>query len=235
MLRIAIVDDSEEDIAQIRGYLEQYFASEPRDYSAAAFSDGEDLLLQKPDSFDLLFLDVEMRWSNGIDIARSLRERGSDLVILFISRIAQYAVEGYSVDALDYLLKPVAYEEFAVKLRRALRQIDSRRSSSIRLSQGGDHRWVSSDEIRYVEVFGHHLIYHTTGGELRTTDTIGAAAGQLTPLGFLQCSRFCLVNPRYVTGVDGSTLLLGADRVPISRRRRKEFVDALLRYHGGIS
>lgn len=235
MLRIAIVDDSEEDIAQIRGYLERYFASEPRDYSAAAFSDGEDLLLQKSDSFDLLFLDVEMRWSNGIDIARSLRERGSDLVILFISRIAQYAVEGYSVDALDYLLKPVAYEEFAVKLRRALRQIDSRRSSSIRLSQGGDHRWVSSDEIRYVEVFGHHLIYHTTDGQFRTTDTIGAAAEQLAPLGFLQCSRFCLANPRYVTGVDGNTLLLGADRVPISRRRRKEFVDALLRYHGGIS
>ena len=235
MLRIAVVDDDQEDLSRIRAYLDQYFAAEPREYAVSSFSDGEDLLLQKPDSFDLLFLDVEMRWSNGIDIARSLRERGSDLVILFISRIAQYAVEGYSVDALDYLLKPVAYEEFAVKLRRALRQIDSRRSSSIRLSQGGDHRWVSSDEIRYVEVFGHHLIYHTKDGELRTTDTIGAAAGQLAPLGFLQCSRFCLVNPRYVTGVDGSTLLLGADRVPISRRRRKEFVDALLRYHGGIS
>lgn len=235
MLRIAVVDDDEEDLSRIRAYLDQYFAAEPREYSVSSFSDGEDLLLQKPDSFDLLFLDVEMRWSNGIDIARSLRERGSDLVILFVSRIAQYAVEGYSVDALDYLLKPVAYEEFAVKLGRALRQIDARRPFRIRISQGGDHRWVSSDTIRYVEVFGHHLIYHTTEGLFRTTDTIGAAAGQLTPLGFLQCSRFCLVNPRYVTGVDGSTLLLGADRVPISRRRRKEFVDALLRYHGGIS
>ena len=235
MLRIAVVDDDEEDLSRIRAYLDQYFAAEPREYSVSSFSDGEDLLLQKPDSFDLLFLDVEMRWSNGIDIARTLRERGSDLVILFISRIAQYAVEGYSVDALDYLLKPVAYEEFAVKLGRALRQIDARQPFRIRLSQGGDHRWLSSDAIRYVEVFGHHLVYHTTEGQFRTTDTIGAAAGQLVPLGFLQCSRFCLANPRFVTGVDGNTLLLGEDRVSISRRRRKEFVDALLRYHGGIS
>ena len=235
MLRIAVVDDDQEDLSRIRSYLDQYFAAEPREYSVSSFPDGEDLLLQKPDSFDLLFLDVEMRWSNGIDIARTLRERGSDLVILFISRIVQYAVEGYSVDALDYLLKPVAYEEFAVKLRRALRHIDARRPFRIHLSQGGDHRWVSSDAIRYVEVYGHQLVYHTTDGQFRTTDTIGAAAGQLAPLGFLQCSRFCLINPRYVTGVDGNTLLLGADRVPISRRRRKEFVDALLRYHGGIS
>ena len=235
MLRIAVVDDDEQDLSRIRTYLDQYFAAEPREYVVSSFSDGEDLLLQKPDSFDLLFLDVEMRWSNGINIARTLRERGSDLVILFISRIVQYAVEGYSVDALDYLLKPVAYEEFAVKLRRALHQIDARRPFRIHLSQGGDHRWVSSDTIRYVEVFGHRVVYHTTDGQFRTTDTIGAAAEQLVPLGFLKCSRFCLANPRYVTGVDGSTLLLGEERVPISRRCLKELVAALLGYHGGLS
>ena len=152
-------------------------------------SDGEDLLLRETGTFDLLFLDVEMRWSNGVDVARSIREKDSDLVILFVSRIARYAVEGYSVDALDYLLKPVGYEELAVKLRRALRHIDSHRAFRIRLSQGGDYRWVSTDAIRFVEVFGHHLVYHTGEGQFRTTDTIGAAIEQLGPYGFLQCSR----------------------------------------------
>ena len=235
MLRIALVDDNEEDLSQIRTYLGQYFAQEPREYSVSTFSDGEDLLLREVGTFDLLFLDVEMRWSNGIDVARAIRERDKDLVILFVSRIAQYAIEGYSVDALDYLLKPVGYEEFSVKLRKALRHIESHRAYRIRLSQGGDYRWVSTDELRYVEVFGHNLIYHTRDGEFRTTDTIGAATEQLRPYRFLQCSRFCLVNPRYVTGVDGNTLLLGQDRIPISRRRRKELVEALLRYHGSMS
>ena len=235
MLRIALVDDNEEDLSLIRSYLDRYFAEEPREYAVTSFADGEDLLLREVGTFDVVYLDVEMRWSNGIDIARSIREKDRDLVILFVSRIAQYAVEGYSVDALDYLLKPVGYEEFAVKLRKALRHIESRSARRIRLSQGGDYRWVSTDEIRYVEVLGHNLLYHTTDGEFRTTDTIGAATEQLRPFRFLQCSRFCLVNPRFVTGVDGDTLLLGQERISISRRRRKELVDALLRYHGGLT
>ena len=86
-----------------------------------------------------------------------------------------------------------------------------------------------------MEAFGHNLLYHTTDGQFRTTDTIGAATEQLRPFRFLQCSRFCLVNPRFVTGVDGDTLLLGQERISISRRRRKELVDALLRYHGGLT
>ena len=235
MLRIAIVDDDAEDLGRLKDCIRRFFDERAEDCALFAFSDGEDLLYRYDGTFDLIFLDVEMRWSNGIDVARAIRERDKDLVILFVSRIAQYAIEGYSVDALDYLLKPVGYEEFAVKLRKALRHIESHRAYRIRLSQGGDYRWVSTDELRYVEVFGHNLVYHMRDGEFRTTDTIGAATEQLGPYRFLQCSRFCLVNPRYVTGIDGNTLLLGQDRIPISRRRRKELVDALLRYHGSIS
>ena len=235
MLRIALVDDNEEDLSLIRSYLDRYFAEEPREYAVTSFADGEDLLLREVGTFDVVYLDVEMRWSNGIDIARSIREKDRDLVILFVSRIAQYAVEGYSVDALDYLLKPVGYEAFAVKLRKALRHIESRSARRIRLSQGGDYRWVSTDEIRYVEAFGHNLLYHTTDGEFRTTDTIGAATEPLRPLRLPQCSPLCLAGPRRAPAAAGDALLLGQERISISRRRRKELVDALLRYHGGLT
>ncbi len=97
----------------------------------------------------------------------------------------------------------------------------------------GGFRWLLSDDVRYVEVYGHSLIYHTTEGELRAAGAIGPLAEELAPYHFLQCARFFLVNLKYVTGIDGGDLLLGEDRIPISRRRRKEILDALLLYNGG--
>ena len=233
MIRIAIVDDDADDLKLLQSNIERFFQSSGGEYSLFAFSDGEDLLYRYDGSYDVIFLDVEMRWSNGIDVARSIRERDRDTALIFISRIAQYAVQGYSVDALDYILKPVEYASFEKKMQKALHHVESHRAHRIRISQDGDYRWLSSDAIRYVEVYGHALIYHTEEGVFRATGTISAAAEELAPFHFIQCTRFCLVNLKYVTGIDSGTIYLGQDALPISRRRRKEIVDALLLYNGG--
>ena len=235
MVRVAIADDSAEDLALVNRYIERYCTENGIRLSCASFSDGEDLLEQEErNPFDLLLLDVEMQWLNGIDVARTIRERNSETVILFISAIVRYAVQGYSVGAMDYLLKPVAYPDFSIKLRNALHYIEAHRAFRIQLTMDGNYRWLSSDQLRYVEVFRHALVYHTTDGDFQTLGTIGAIAGQLLPHHFVQCSRFSLVNLKYVTGIEDNTLLLGSDRIAVSRRRRKELVDALLRYQGGL-
>ena len=233
MVRIAIVDDDREDLELLQEQLRRYFQSRGEDCSVFPFSDGEDLLQTYSASYDILFLDVEMRWSNGIDVARSLRDRDQDTVIIFVSRLAQYAVEGYSVNAFDYILKPVEYSSFEKKLDRALRHLASHRSHKIRIASGGDYIWLSSDEIRYIEVYGHYLVYHSTRGDFSTGGAINAVAEELAPLHFIQCTRFSLVNLKHVTGVDGDNVILGRDQLPISRRRRKALLDALLRYNGG--
>ena len=233
MIRIALVDDDREDLDLLEGLLRRYFQAHGGEYAVFPFADGEDLLQGYPGSYDILFLDVEMRWSNGIDVARAIREKDRDTVILFVSRIAQYAVQGYSVDAMDYLLKPVEYGSFEPKLRRAIGYAQSHRSSKIQINVGGDYRWISTDAIRHVEVYGHSLVYHTAEGELRSAGAIAAVAEKLEPCHFIQCTRFSLVNLKYVTGIEGNDLILGAEKIPISRRRRKEIVDALLDYNGG--
>ena len=233
MLRIAIVDDDTEDLHLLEDCIRRFFDERAEDCALFAFSDGEELLYRYDGTFDLIFLDVEMRWSNGLDIARSIRQRDRDTVLIFVSRIARYAVEGYSVDAMDYLLKPVEYAVLEKKLQKALNYLASRRSGRVRISADGDYRWLSTDSIRYVEVYGHSLIYHTTEGDFRVSGAIAAAAEELAPYYFVQCARFSLVNLKYVTGIDGTMIYLGADAIPISRRRRKELVNALLLYNGG--
>ncbi len=233
MIRLAIVDDDAEDLKLLQGYIARFFENRGEEYRLFTFSDGEDLLFRYDGTFDLIFLDVEMRWSNGIDVARSIRRRDGDTTLLFVSRIAQYAVEGYSVEAMDYLLKPVEYAVLEKKLQKALNHVASRRSCRVRICADGDYRWLNTDSIRYVEVYGHSLIYHTTEGDFRASGAIAAVAEELAPYHFLQCARFSLVNLKYVTGIDSSMIYIGADAIPLSRRRRKELVNALLLYNGG--
>ena len=233
MIRIAIVDDDREDLAMLRDYIRRCFQDDPGAFTVTAFTDGEELLAQYDSSFDILLLDVEMRRSNGIEVARAIRERDGETVLLFISRVAQYAVQGYSVDAMDYILKPVEFGSFEAKLRKAVNRVEAHRARTIQLAMDGDYRWLLSDEIRYVEVYGHLLVYHTAEGDYRVPGSIGPVVRQLTPYHFVQCTRFLLVNLKFVTGLEGDTLLLGRDRLPVSRRRRRELVDALLLYNGG--
>lgn len=233
MIRIAIADDDAEDLKRLENMIRSVFQDSGEDCAVFPFPEGEDLLGEYNGSYDIIFLDVEMRWSNGIDVARAIRERDQDTVLIFVSRVAQYAVQGYSVDAMDYILKPLEYASFEKKLQKAVKHVLSHRAHKLRIPTDGGFRWLSSDEIRYVEVFGHFLVYHTTEGDLRVSGAIGPLEKELAPFHFIRCTRFSLVNLKYVTGVDGGDLLLGTDRVPVSRRRRKEIVDALLVYNGG--
>lgn len=234
MIRIAFLDDDTQDLRLLEENIRRYFEMHGGDFALYPFTDGEELLLQYDQGFDLLFLDVELRRSDGLDVARRIRERDQNAVLIFVSRMAHYAVDGYAVDAMDYLLKPVEYASFEKKMQKALNLLASRRSHRLRISMDGGYRWLSSDAVRYVEVYGHALVYHTTEGDFRAPGAIGALAEELRPFHFIQCARFSLVNLKYVTGIDGGDLILGKDRVPISRRRRKEIVDALLCYNGGV-
>lgn len=233
MLRIALVDDDAEDLRLLKENIEKYFAESPGECAILTFAEGEDLLMDYDSSYDVIFLDVEMRWSNGIDVARRIRELDENTVIIFISRVAQYALQGYSVDAMDYILKPLEYADLEKKLRKAINHVQSRRGHKLQIAMDGDYRWLSSESIRYVEVFGHSLVYHTSEGDFHASGSIASVSEELEKYHFIRCTRFLLVNLKYVTGIDGNNIILGEDRLPISRRRRAEIVSALLIYNGG--
>lgn len=233
MVRIAIVDDDHESVRKLHGYVNAFYRGAESEYAVTEFSDGEDLLRGYVGIFDIIFLDIEMERSNGIKVARAIRKKDTNAVIIFISQMTKYAVEGYDVNALDYVVKPVDYYSFEIKMRKAINYLETHRSGRIQLNMDGDYVWLFSDEIKYIEVFNHELVYHTLKGEYRVNGSMAAAADQLKGYNFRQCSRYCIVNLKYVTGLRDHDLCVEGTVIQVSKRRRKEMVEALLDYFGG--
>ncbi len=231
MYKIAVLEDSPEEAEAMRGALQQY-ASEHRLPFALSFYPDGNAFLEEGLVFDLVFMDIEMPGEDGMTVARRLRERDEDVCLIFVTKLFQYAIEGYSVHALDFLVKPVTPEKLAPKLDRALRQIDRRRRSRIAVQDGEMTRWLDTSEILYVEVMNHTLYYHMKDKSFSAYGTIKESERKLTPLGFARCSNSFLVNLQHVSAISGSEVLIGGDRLPIGRTKRKEFLQRMTEFAG---
>lgn len=118
MTRIAIVEDEAAVREQLAGYVQRYTRQYGTPFEVTEFADGMEILEDYRPQFDIIFLDVEMKHLDGMETARRIRERDGGVLIVFITNMAQYAIRGYAVGALDYVLKPVPYFAFSQQLQR---------------------------------------------------------------------------------------------------------------------
>lgn len=230
MLHIAIAEDESSFAQQLEKNLERFGQDNHIELKPVIFSDGASLVEHFTSEWDLLLLDVEMPGMDGISAARCIRERDPEVPIMFITNLAQYAIRGYEVDALDYVLKPVSYYSLAMKLKKALRLIRRKDNRSILLNREGDVVRLPLSHLYYVEVFGHQLHYHTSEGEFTQTGSRSLAAleKELSGCGFARCHSGYLVNLRYVDAVEADAVRVTGRLLPVSRSRRGDFLQALL-------
>ncbi|MBM6692110.1 response regulator transcription factor [Bifidobacterium pullorum subsp. saeculare] len=233
MITIALIDDDDADAEVTASMIDRYFDGDASRYAVTRFADGDSLLRDYKASFDLMFLDVEMPGTDGVTVARRLRVVDDQTVLVFTTKMAQYAVEGYDVDAIGYLLKPLNYYAFSIKMRKAEDIVARRRSVTVPLTVGSETVFVPSADIRYVEVLDHALLYHTGEGIRKVWASLKDAAETLEPVGFVPVSRYCLVNLEWVRAVHGDDVDVDGERVRVSRSRRKSLMQALAAYHGG--
>ena len=119
MPRIAVVDDQPDMRQQLCSMIDQYSRENNCMLEVTAFSDGAQIITNYCKGFDIIFLDIEMPELGGMDAAERIRTVDPDVVLVFVTNMAQYAIRGYEVDALDFVLKPVNYYQFSTKLARA--------------------------------------------------------------------------------------------------------------------
>lgn len=169
LLKIGILEDEPKQMQRITDFLEQFRQEHPPfSYTVDWYERGAHLLERYQRDCDLLFLDIQLPDMLGIEAAHRIREMDQNVMIIFVTNLTQYAIEGYSVRAFDYVLKPVSYAAFSAKLERALRILSHREqqvSIDIRCREGS--RRLSSDMILYFEVFDHDLIIHTDQGDMK--------------------------------------------------------------------
>lgn len=235
-MRIAVVEDDPSALRQLSEHIARFAAESGTDIQTAAFSNGMELVSSYRPEWDVILLDVEMPVMDGMSAARKLREVDGDVFILFITAFAQYAVDSYSVSALDYVLKPVNYYVLSLKLNRIQRLLEQRTDRSIVIRNSDGMQRLPLRDIYYIEVINHTLTYHTTQGIRSATGatTIKSLEENLGESGFARCSQGHLVNLRCADAVEKDALLLtNGERIPISRNRRKSFLQAFLSYWGG--
>ena len=221
MLRIAVVEDDKTYAAQLKEYLVRYGTEKNQKISVALFPDGEDIVTDYSAEFDIILMDVEMTFMDGMTTAERIREKDNEVVIIFITNMPQYAIQGYKVDALDYVLKPISYFAFSQRIDRALTRVKKKK---------GGKKKLNVDKICYVEVRDHDLIYHSTKGDIVTKSSMKEAEDTLGGTKFFRCNRCYLVNLEYVEDFRGNDVTVASDVIQVSRARKKAFMDALNDY-----
>lgn len=227
MLKLAIAEDEPGYAAELEEYVSRFFASREEKAEITLFSDGFSLVDRYQPVWDILLLDIEMPRMNGMAAARRIREADPAVVLIFITNLAQYAIQGYEVGALDYVLKPVGYEDLSFRLLRAVRAVKVNRDRQFTVQTAAGMRRFRLRALTYVEVRGHNLIYHLDDGEVSTRGTMEKAEQELSAWGFLRCNNCYLVNPQRVDWVDGYIVQVAGEPLQISHPRRKRFVAQL--------
>lgn len=235
MFTVAVCDNEKVICDRMREFSERYAKEKNIAMDIMTFFSGEDLYeaLTGGDSFDLIFLDIEMNRLSGLDVAKAIREFQDDLLtqIVYISAQQQYAMELFETHPLNFLVKPLEYESVAKTLHKAIR-LKMKRGEIFSYSIKGETHRVPISNILYFESCGRKLRIVRTGDVEEFYGRISDLTIRLTNKRFVQIHKSYIVNIDYIDFVDGNNITMyNGDILPLSRDRKSDFMDALLCAH----
>lgn len=232
-MRIAIVEDEAACRQQLREYLNSYQEEFHCPLQVSCYDSGMSFIHSFSSQFDAILLDVAMPYFDGIETARRIRAMDPEVVILFITNLAQHAIRGYEVDAVDYILKPISYFAFSQRLKRALARVRRNEEPCLVLNLKSEIRKIKYSSIYYIEVRDHNLVYHTTDGDYSAFGSLKELELRLKDHHFVRCNKGYLVSLRHVDNVQNGRVLVGGQALLISRPRKAAFMEQLTDYLGG--
>jgi DNA-binding LytR/AlgR family response regulator len=233
MIQVAIVEDDFFTRELLQEYLRRYGQENREVFEVALFRDGLEIVRDYRPRFDIILLDVQMENMDGFTAAKHIRAADERVILIFITNTGQYAIRGYEVDALSYLLKPVPYFAFSREIERSLRHLKKHKTQHLTLSNDGGFIRLDMMKILYVERDRHRIAVHTDQGVYSAVGTIKGIEEKLDGGHFFRCNSGYIVNMAHVTEVKDNFVLVGKYRLPISRPQKKSFMTALTDYFGG--
>ena len=230
MIRVALVEDDPNYRAELTEYLRQYEQESGEKFRITVFTDGDEIAENYRADYDIILMDIEMTFMDGMTAAERIREVDSEVVIIFITNMPQYVMKGYKVDALDYVLKPITYFSFTQRIERAMDRMRRRTSRFITIAIRGGMQKLDISRITYVEVRDHDLIFHTVNGDILSKGSMKEVEEELEPEHFFRCNKCYLINLEYVESVQNNDVQVAKEMVQVSRSRKKALMDALNDY-----
>lgn len=237
MYKILIVEDQSEEAEALRGHLLRYASAKGLAFQIETLPSALEFVNSRH-AAGLVFMDIDMPGINGMEAAQILRRYDAETPLVFVTNLAQYAVRGYSVDALDFVVKPVEYHDFALRMDRAVRVMERNSERTLALPTSGGVRVTAVQGIAYVDLIKHDVCYHLASGEvLRERGSLRAVAERLPEADFVRISSGCLVNADKVTQVKAQSVVVadgsaGGAELFFSRSQRKAALEKLANYLG---
>lgn len=227
-MKIAICDDERRFLLQLKDYIEKYCRS--LDMVLSEFSNGQELLnATRKTTFDVYFLDIEMPGIDGLSLAKKLREMDHDAYIIFLTSHTEFAMEGYEVNALRFLPKPVNEQ----KLKEVLSYITdkNREGRKLTVKCDGDDVNIGLNDILYIEAQDKYVNIVTSKGEYLVRQTINDLEKQLTGEGFFRSHRSFIVSVAKIERLNREEALVkGGNSIPLSRGKYSELREMLYNY-----
>lgn len=234
LIRILIVEDDEKETGVLVSCLRRYEQLHNQPFVISTERSAFNILDPFP-NVDLVFMDIGLPGISGIEAAGIMRMNGIRTPIIFITSLAQYGASSYEVDALDFMVKPVSYGSFALRMDRALRIIRRTLGRSIFVKTKEGMRVMPVADVTAITVDGHSILYHLADGStFESRGSLGKVAQDLAGTSFVRVTSGALVNMDYVRTVDTLNVKLASgEEYPISRPKRRDVLRAIASYYGG--
>jgi len=233
-MKIAVLEDEQQSVEAITQALDRWSQEVEEPVNVSLFACGEEFIKTYAFQYDVVFLDIILGGITGLETAEKLRKLDQSVIIIFLTNMAQYAIEGYKYSAQDYFVKPVSYYALKMRMDRIRSLIDRERDVNVTIPQNDGIIVVPAKDIYYIESFAHETTFHTASGVYKTRDKpLRQLETELYPYNFRRCNVSYLVNLRHCKSVKGCDLSIGGDTLTISRAKRKEFMREMSEYLSG--
>lgn len=230
MISVAICDDEKYMSDQIEKSVSDFFHGKNMEVVVSQFPCGEELLrYDKP--IDLLFLDIQMKETDGMTVARKLRKRGFRGYLIFVTVLKEMVFQSFEVQAFDYLVKPMEQRKFDKTMERLLASMQNAGEANLLIRRGYESHIIALDDIVYCEIIDRKVYLHLISSKIIDYyERIESLESRLDGR-FFRCHRSFLINLQYLKSYQDQTAYMeDGTRIPVSRLRSKEFSGVILRY-----
>lgn len=234
--RIAIVENDGNDADHLLSLLERYFESCHETHEVKVYANAFEFVDEATD-YNLIFMDIEMPGLSGMEASFKIRQNGASApLIVFVTNMAQFAIDGYKVNALDYCLKPITYEDLFIPMEKARSILKSTQDKTLAIKTKFDVVRLRVSDIIYIEMVAHdiHIVYQKEGeeGEIRYRGALKSIEESLEGTTLVRINSGCFINVNFFESYNAAqsyAVMKNGASFPVSRSNRRSFLTAITR------
>lgn len=233
-IEVVICEDDKAQIEYMRSLINDWAEKNSVNCHVDAYISAEQLLFSFDEDFPyhVYILDIQMGEINGMELAKQIRARDPHAVIVFLTGLRDYVLEGYEVEAFRYLIKPVKEEEFYGIMTQIAKNLGQKENAYFILERGGELTKIPYADIWYIEAQGHYVELSHRSGKIQWKAGIGSLQAEFEENGFVMTRRGMLVNITGITRVTKTECILdNGESVSISRNRYRQVNEAFIGYY----